>query len=283
MKKTVIFVLLFLFFLTALPTLGYAQYTGVISVDTVSGVAGEIVPVQVRISDNNLDFASLRVPLKFSNQYLSVDTVLFEGTILTQEFGGGAFIDQSAGTVKIVYLPLDFGIAPPTISTTGGLIATIMFKISNFAPVSSIPIDSINIDSAIGSGINFYEAVELSDKSGQFVVHPEFELGMVNVVLSTGIKDDIKQGLPVSFALDQNYPNPFNPVTTIQYSVPKAGMVTLEVFNILGQRIRTLVNEFQSSGVYEIEFDGKNHPSGIYFYRLTKGKSSLTKKMVMIK
>lgn len=282
MKKTVIFVLLFLFFLTALPTLGYAQYTGVISVDTVAGVAGEIVPVQVRIANNNLAFSSMTVPLRYNNQYLSVDTVLFDGTIATTQVGGTYFIDQNAGSVRITYLS-EIVLPLPTISATDGLIATIMFKISDFAPVVSMTIDSINLDTTITGGFRYLTRIELVDDQGQTTVTPEFELGMVNVVLSTGIKDDIKQGLPVSFALDQNYPNPFNPVTTIQYSVPKAGMVSLEVFNILGQRIRTLVDEFQSSGVYEIEFDGKNHPSGIYFYRLTKGNSSLTKKMVMIK
>ncbi len=282
MKKTVISVLLFLFVLTAFPTLGYSQYTGVVSVDTVSGVAGEIVPIQISISNNNLAFTTLTVPLKYNNSYLSVDTVLFDGTILTQDFGGAVYVDQNAGTVRITYLS-DIVLPLPTISTTNGLIATIMFKISDFAPVAFLPIDSINLDTTITGGFRFLTRIELVDDQGQVSVTPVFNPGLVKVVLSTGINDDIKQGLPISFALDQNYPNPFNPTTTIRYSVPKSGIVNLEVFNILGQKIETLVDKFQSTGVYNIEFDGKNHASGIYFYRLTKGNSSLTKKMVMIK
>ena len=80
-----------------------------------------------------------------------------------------------------------------------------------------------------------------------------------------------------------NYPNPFNPETNIDYTVPKAGKVRLEVFNNLGQLVKILVDREQSSGRYQVLFNTKNIPSGIYFYRLTTGQLSIAKKMVLLK
>jgi ligand-binding sensor domain-containing protein len=80
-----------------------------------------------------------------------------------------------------------------------------------------------------------------------------------------------------------NYPNPFNPVTKIDYTIPKSGKVRLEVFNNLGSLIKILVDDTQSAGNYQVSFDGVNIPSGIYFYRLTTERSSITKKMVLLR
>ncbi len=95
--------------------------------------------------------------------------------------------------------------------------------------------------------------------------------------------------LPTRFALEQNYPNPFNPTTTISYSLPVAGRVRLEIFNILGQSVRKLVEAEQPAGSYQVVWDGRDHvgketASGIYLYRLSVGNLfSSTKKMVVLK
>ena len=73
---------------------------------------------------------------------------------------------------------------------------------------------------------------------------------------------------PGKFILRQNYPNPFNPSTVIEYSIPSAGLVSLEVYDILGKKVETLVNEYQNGGSYKIIFRRKDLSSGIYFYRL---------------
>jgi hypothetical protein len=93
---------------------------------------------------------------------------------------------------------------------------------------------------------------------------------------------------PVVFALSQNYPNPFNPSTKISYQLPTDGMVRLEVYNILGKTLATLVNEEKSAGKYTATFDGSAFTSGIYLYRLNvishTGKSfSQTNKMILMK
>jgi hypothetical protein len=88
---------------------------------------------------------------------------------------------------------------------------------------------------------------------------------------------------PKSFALSQNYPNPFNPSTTIRYSVAQAGRVSLKVFNTLGQQVATLVDENVSPGEYKATFDASRISSGVYFYKMTAGSFTETKKLMLVK
>jgi hypothetical protein len=77
--------------------------------------------------------------------------------------------------------------------------------------------------------------------------------------------------LPKLFRLEQNYPNPFNPTTTIHYELPKESFVRLSVFDLLGRRVRTLVNQTETPGYKSVQFDGSNLASGLYFYQVTVG------------
>jgi ligand-binding sensor domain-containing protein len=88
---------------------------------------------------------------------------------------------------------------------------------------------------------------------------------------------------PDKYSLSQNYPNPFNPTTNIQFSIPHSGFVTLKVYDVLGNEIRTLVNEEKTAGTYNIEFDGSNLASGIYFYVLRAGDFVQSRKMLIVK
>lgn len=89
--------------------------------------------------------------------------------------------------------------------------------------------------------------------------------------------------IPESFSLSQNYPNPFNPVTTIKFGLPVSDFVKLEIFDVLGRNINTLVNEKLNAGIYTVEWNSQNKPSGIYFYRLSGSNFSETRKMILIK
>mgnify|MGYP006051396613 CR=1 FL=1 len=80
----------------------------------------------------------------------------------------------------------------------------------------------------------------------------------------------------------QNYPNPFNPSTSIQYAISSRQLVTLKVYDVLGNEIATLVNEEKSAGNYKVEFSNKNLSSGIYFYVLQAGSYIETKKMILL-
>ncbi|GMU95471.1 MAG: hypothetical protein AMXMBFR50_09880 [Ignavibacterium album] len=89
--------------------------------------------------------------------------------------------------------------------------------------------------------------------------------------------------LPLEFNLYQNFPNPFNPGTRIAYSIPRDEMVTIKVFDLLGNEIQTLVNEFQTQNYYEILFNAENLSSGIYFYQMKAGEFVQTKKMILLR
>ena len=89
--------------------------------------------------------------------------------------------------------------------------------------------------------------------------------------------------LPEGFALYQNYPNPFNPSSTIAFSLPGAGYVTLKVFNTLGEEVASLVSQELSAGTYETRWDASGTASGIYFYRLQAGNVIETKKLVLLR
>ena len=90
-------------------------------------------------------------------------------------------------------------------------------------------------------------------------------------------------GVPENFNLEQNYPNPFNPTTKINYSIHEEGLVTLEVYNIAGEQVATLVNEYKSPGNYEVSFNASSLSSGTYFYKLSAGSYTEVKKMILLR
>lgn len=100
--------------------------------------------------------------------------------------------------------------------------------------------------------------------------------------IATGIKKDLGN-IPEGFTLSQNYPNPFNPATTISYQIPKSNYVTLKVYDILGNVIKTLVNGYQTEGKYSVNFNASNLASGVYFYRMQAGGFVNMKKLILLK
>jgi hypothetical protein len=109
--------------------------------------------------------------------------------------------------------------------------------------------------------------------------------------LTVGIGEQISETIPSTYHLFQNYPNPFNPSTTIEFALPTPGFVTLNIFNVLGEQVATLVSDNLTSGNYKVDFNAINFPSGIYFYQLRAGSPSTgsgqsfveTKKMILMK
>jgi hypothetical protein len=104
---------------------------------------------------------------------------------------------------------------------------------------------------------------------------------LVIVLSSTAVEDFPAGQIPKEFVLMQNYPNPFNPGTRIRFGLPKASHIKLEVYNILGQRVATLVDGRKTAGYHVIDFDAKGLPGGLYFYRLQAGEFIEVKKMVV--
>ncbi len=102
----------------------------------------------------------------------------------------------------------------------------------------------------------------------------------------TGVDDEVQ--IPSAFALRQNYPNPFNPVTSIEFELPNDGNITLSVYNMLGQKVAMLVDEYSRAGVHTVKWDGRNDlgqlvSTGVYLYRINAGNFNATKKMILLK
>ena len=108
-----------------------------------------------------------------------------------------------------------------------------------------------------------------------------------NVLISysaeTSVREERSGNAPNRFSLSQNYPNPFNPTTSIMYKVPVREHVTLTVYNVLGERVATLVDGEKAPEEYTVTLDGSRFPSGVYFYRLQVGTFSQSRKMVLVK
>lgn len=105
---------------------------------------------------------------------------------------------------------------------------------------------------------------------------------VISGIINTSVKT-IENTTPTTFRLQQNYPNPFNPITKIKYQIPEDTRVSFKIFNVLGEEIKTIVNEYQSAGYKEITFNGEDLPSGFYFYRLQTDKFTDVKKMLLVK
>ncbi len=116
-------------------------------------------------------------------------------------------------------------------------------------------------------------------QESELVYFGDFETG--NLIITD--LDYNKLGLPNNYSLEQNYPNPFNPTTSIFYSINNREAVNITVYDLLGNKIKTLVNEVKSAGSYTISFNASNYPSGVYFYQMKTENYVSTKKMLLLK
>jgi hypothetical protein len=129
-------------------------------------------------------------------------------------------------------------------------------------------------DPAPVTGVTYYRLKQIDLDNSVHFHEP------VRVDYVTGVAGN---GVPIVYFLSQNHPNPFNPSTTIRYGIPDAGMVNLELYDLVGQRVRSLVQETQEAGTYEIRLDAQGLSSGTYFYRLQSGTFVETKKLTLVR
>ncbi len=156
------------------------------------------------------------------------------------------------------------------------LLATYEFVVDSLTPTDEILFDYLG---------SYVPMAFIADNNDEYT--PLFG-GSVHFFDPSNAGSNTGGNLPTKFDLNQNYPNPFNPATMINFDLPKAAHATLSVFNVLGQKVVTLMDEHQPAGSYQVEWkgtsDGGNKvASGIYFYRLEAGKDVMTKKMMLLK
>ena len=131
------------------------------------------------------------------------------------------------------------------------------------------------IEAAAGAA-NSTVLEELSLKSYQTII--------LDIEQQTGVSnEEANNTLPRDLELNQNYPNPFNPSTTIQFQLNNAQDVTLDIYNTIGQHVKTLVDKRMLAGNHQVSFEADNLSSGVFFYKLTAGNRQITKKMVLVK
>ena len=157
-----------------------------------------------------------------------------------------------------------------------------------FPPVTSFDWTQYTLDITVPTGVSAQALEVRLHVYSQFTGTIYWDDLTVQVIgTTTGVKT-AKDGVPKTFELAENYPNPFNPSTTIRYGVPLDGPVSLIVYNILGQQVRTLLNAPIAAGRYSITWDGRDEAgrvlsSGVYFYRLQSSATALVKKMMLLK
>ncbi|MCE1163921.1 MAG: T9SS type A sorting domain-containing protein [Bacteroidetes bacterium] len=142
--------------------------------------------------------------------------------------------------------------------------------------------DSSPADDGTGSSGHTLYSSWLGEANGNHAkLHLNASLWLAKL---TGVTQVNENGItPVKFSLEQNFPNPFNPVTSISYSIPKNEFVQIAVYDELGREVARVINEQQTTGTYKVDFNANDLSSGVYYYRLTAGEFTDTKKMMVIK
>ncbi|RFM24831.1 MAG: T9SS C-terminal target domain-containing protein, partial [Candidatus Thermochlorobacter aerophilum] len=165
---------------------------------------------------------------------------------------------------------------------TGNTIRGFAFVVSTSAYFSNVLVPGTRTGQAdpfgnLGFNPNF--AADSMATGGPYM-SPTFSLETGQMI---SVRESNRAEKPTSYQLFQNYPNPFNPTTIITYQVPRSSEVKLEVFDVLGRKVATLVDKKQEAGVYSVSFGATSLASGVYFYRLQAGEFTQTKKMLLVK
>lgn len=167
-------------------------------------------------------------------------------------------------------------------TTTGAILATYDYSPITVLGATSGGLDIVNDHPGFPGRIVAFLVIQNFPNSKVIVV----DLGMDSTIVSVSQDSPV---VPDAFRLGQNFPNPFNPSTRIEFSLPRESYVSLEIFDVLGRKVASLVNEVLPAGIRSVEWDGKESSSGVYFYRLaaasTDGKASIfeTRKMILQK
>ncbi len=243
--------------------------------------AGESNTVTIPLIAANEDgLMAMDIPLRFS-EGVTLREVNFDNTRVSYFDLKVAKIDNSKRTVIIGLVTQITPEAKENLKAGEGPVANLVFEI-NDESVNEITIEATTMKDPHHSLVYVYPRRENGERLAHVKVRPEF--GSTTVSLA-GTEGD---NLPEAFGLRQNYPNPFNPSTVIEFDLPAPAHVKLTVFNLLGQQVRTLLNEEMPAGTHPVTWDGtsssgRSVSSGVYFYRIEAGDNVMTKKMMLLK
>jgi hypothetical protein len=226
------------------------------------------------MSDELAKFTSIGPVIFDDYTILSADTIPDPGDqIVFQLTLQNEGLSASADNVSIVVTSLDTCAVLP-VSDSSGFGDIVAGETADGDPATTIRFTSECTDSSwVSFKVDIYsnQTVFWTDTFSVFV-HG-----------SPSTISEPKTDIPYKFDLIQNYPNPFNPSTMINYQLPMANDVELSIYNLLGQKVATLVSDRQAAGYYQVEWDASGYASGIYYYRLVAGEFIEMKKMVLLR
>ncbi len=206
---------------------------------------------------------------------------------LEVSWGASYDLDEDAVTFEFVLYSADGSTVLATVPSNGASSDTDVTL-----PFSLVDGLLANEGLTIGQNKSFLWNVRVSDGSDTLDVHgsygnfgDDFSPIYRYITLERGSATSNEEiaGLPEKFSLNQNYPNPFNPTTNISFDLPNSATVTLEVFDMLGRKVATIVNEQMTAGTHNVSFDAARYASGMYIYRIQAGTFASTRKMMLIK
>jgi hypothetical protein len=247
---------------------------------TLESVTNNIVTIKFVVNINNAVSSVTGQP------FPSIDRIAVGGANAPLQWPTGGWPDADSAAVKFLYND----------GTHGDLVAgdslwSLDLKFPQYSPLRiqykyganwglASNTGSNDNESSVGTDhfINLTSDLWKATVRNQWSVMGDHEL----LDISTDVKE-VSELIPASYSLEQNYPNPFNPTTNIRFSIPEAGLVTVKIFNILGQEVTTLVNGFKNAGTYNVDFNASNLSSGVYFYSISTQNYSSTKKMMLMK
>jgi len=147
----------------------------------------------------------------------------------------------------------------------------------NYSGGSGFSVGGYGSSAGIDGSMDEFRFYKRSLDPAEIAATWNLDLGLVTSVTP------VVANVPDKYSLSQNYPNPFNPVTKINFAIPKSGLVTLKVYDVLGREVSTLVNEIKNAGIYKVDFNASNLSSGMYFYKVSVNGFTDVKKMMLIK
>lgn len=236
-----------------------------------------IVPLEIT---NQEGVMAIDIPLQFS-EGVTLKEVTFEGTRVEDFDLTVANINNETNVVIIGLISQITSTAKSALAAGTGPVANLVFEVDD-PSITEITLSAVELKKPDHSLMWVYNRRPTPESNTFVTARPDFD--QISVALSSSISD----GLPKTFALEQNYPNPFNPTTELAFALPKAAHVELSVFNVLGQKVATVVNGEYPAGEHTATWDGTNSnggsvSSGVYFYRIEAGDYSKTRKMMLLK
>ncbi|MCH8943127.1 MAG: T9SS type A sorting domain-containing protein, partial [Bacteroidetes bacterium] len=164
------------------------------------------------------------------------------------------------------------------VNTTSDFTGTFIFDVDTLTSTSKQI-------TGLSSGTDYFWRVSAINSAGNFSDTSGYYYKFTTLTVTAVDNEAI---IPQEYATEQNYPNPFNPTTTIRFALPEASFVTLKIYNMLGQEVKTLVNEQKNAGTFNVQWKGDNDSgnkvsSGTYIYRVIAGSHIFTKKMILLK